>query len=218
MDKADGQGERTTGNPASAVQGAATRKAIVAATIAIIGERGWDTVKTRAVAERAGVPHGAVSYHFAGKGDLLRVAATEAVTQMFAAPIALARAAGGVAELLDGTLGWYSAEGVNDPSVTVLVEVLRAAAHDDTLRDRLAAELRAYRAAITDLVERDQRRGVITARPAPAAVAVVIAALLDGLLVHLLVDADLDAGDAATTIRALLFTEPDGTGPADATA
>lgn len=217
MDKSDGQGERTS-RPASAVQGVATRKAIITAAIALIGERGWDTVTTRGVAERAGVPHGAVSYHFAGKRDLLRIAAAEAVTRMFADPIALAREAGGVGELLDGTLGWYAAGGVNDPSVTVLVEVLRAAAHDDALADRLGAELRTYRAAVTDLVERDQRRGAMAARPAPGAVAVIVAALLDGLLLHMLVDPTLDAGDAATTIRALLFPGPAGTGATDAPA
>ncbi len=47
-------------------------------------------VRTRAVAERAGLPHGAVSYHFRGKQELL----TEAALYTFAQAIPLADLAG----------------------------------------------------------------------------------------------------------------------------
>ncbi len=40
-------------------------------------------MRTRAVAERAGLPHGTVSYHFRGKQELLTEAALNTVERMF---------------------------------------------------------------------------------------------------------------------------------------
>ncbi|HEX3814380.1 MAG TPA: helix-turn-helix domain-containing protein, partial [Mycobacteriales bacterium] len=71
MDKSSGQVSSTGGstrrNPASAP----TRERLMAAAAELIAELGWGRVTTRAVAERAGLPHGSVSYHFRGKQDLL---------------------------------------------------------------------------------------------------------------------------------------------------
>ena len=53
-------------------RGEARRKAILRATLAIIGERGPDAVTHRAVAERAGLPLSATTYWFASKEDLLQ--------------------------------------------------------------------------------------------------------------------------------------------------
>ena len=47
----------------------------------LIAELGWGRVTTRAVAERAELPHGAVSYHFRGKQELLAEAALHAFQQ-----------------------------------------------------------------------------------------------------------------------------------------
>ena len=47
----------------------------MAAAAELVAELGWGRVTTRAVAERAGLPHGAVSYHFRGKQELLTEAA-----------------------------------------------------------------------------------------------------------------------------------------------
>jgi TetR/AcrR family transcriptional regulator, regulator of biofilm formation and stress response len=47
---------------------------ILAATLAIIGERGLEAVTHRAVAERAGASLGAISHHFPSRSDLLQEA------------------------------------------------------------------------------------------------------------------------------------------------
>src|SRR6185312_880765 len=54
---------------------AATRERLLRAAAELIADLGWARVTTRAVAERAGLPHGAVSYHFHGKRELLIEAA-----------------------------------------------------------------------------------------------------------------------------------------------
>lgn len=211
MDKSNGQVGRTTGNPSSGEQGAATRTAIIQAATALIGEVGWGVVTTRAIAERAGVPHGAVSYHFAGKRELLRSAAAAAIAEIFAGPIALAREAGGLEQLLEGTLSWYRAGGVNDPSVGVLMEVLREAVRDEPLRELIARENGDYRVAVADLVRRDRERGLPGAAPSTAAspegLAAVVAALFDGLLLHLLIDPELDLRETIAAIDVLLLGE-----------
>jgi TetR/AcrR family transcriptional regulator, regulator of biofilm formation and stress response len=53
---------------------------ILAATMAIIGERGLQAITHRAVAKRAGVSLGAISHHFPTRADLLRSALRRAAT------------------------------------------------------------------------------------------------------------------------------------------
>lgn len=200
MDKSDGQG----GRPTSAEQGAATRRAIIDAAVALIGELGWGQVTTRAIAARAQVPHGAVAYHFNGKADLLREAAIFATTRALAEPIALARQAGSVAELVEGTFAWYSTGGMSDPSAALLLEVTREGVRDDALRESFAAILRDYRAALADLVRADQERAAIPRQADPAGIAALVAALLDGLMLHLILDPHLDIQATASAVRTLL--------------
>ncbi|MGW1076012.1 TetR/AcrR family transcriptional regulator [Streptomyces sp. NPDC002537] len=52
---------------------------IAAATEQVIAERGIEGLTHRAVAERAGVPLGATTYHFATKDDLIQAALTRCV-------------------------------------------------------------------------------------------------------------------------------------------
>lgn len=203
MDKSDGQG----GRPTSAEQGAATRRAIIEAAIALIGEVGWGQVTTRAIAARAGVPHGAVGYHFTGKADLLREAALTATAQALAEPIAMVRHAGSVREVMEGTFAWYSGGGLADPSAGLLLEIAREAVRDEALREPMAEVLRDYRAALADLVRADQERGALRPDVPPEGVAATVAALLDGLLLHLLLDPGLDTHDTATAVRTLLGGE-----------
>ncbi|MCP9949824.1 TetR/AcrR family transcriptional regulator [Actinomadura madurae] len=200
MDKATGQGTR----PSSVEQGAATRAAILTATAALIGELGWGQVTMRAIAARAGVPHGAISYHFQGKDDLLRQAAIAGTLQALAEPLAMAQAAGDVREMFEGTLGWFAGGGLEDPSVALLLETVRQSSRDPSLREPLATEMRRFRVALTELVRRDQEQGAVTAAPPASGTATVVAALLDGLLLHLILDPELDLQGAAEAVRTLL--------------
>jgi hypothetical protein len=54
MDKSNGQAGRTAAS-------APTREKLMAAAAELIAELGWGRVTTRAVAERAGLPHGALT-------------------------------------------------------------------------------------------------------------------------------------------------------------
>jgi hypothetical protein len=61
-----------------------------------------------------------------------------------------------------------------------------------------------FRSALTELVERDQRDGRVTPSLPPSGTAKVVAALLDGLLLHLVLDPELDLSDAAEAVRTFL--------------
>jgi AcrR family transcriptional regulator len=200
VDNASEQGDR----PTSAEQGAATRAAILDAAAALIGELGWGRVTMRGIAARAGVPHGAISYHFQGKDDVLRQAAVAGTLRALAQPLAMARGAGSVREMFEGTLGWFAAGGLRDPSVALLLETVRQSGRDPSLREPLSAEVSKFRSALTELVERDQRDGRVTPSLPPSGTAKVVAALLDGLLLHLVLDPELDLSDAAEAVRTFL--------------
>ncbi|MBO2453412.1 TetR/AcrR family transcriptional regulator [Actinomadura barringtoniae] len=200
MDKSSGQGNR----PTSAEQGEATRAAILKAAAALIGENGWGHVTTRAIAARAGVPHGAVSYHFRGKDDLLRQAAVAATVEALAVPIAMVRSAGSVREVLEGTMAWYASGALDDPSMALLLETARQSSRDEELREPFAEVLRTYRAALSDLVRADQERGDLGAGASPEGIAMAVAALLDGLMLHLVADPGLDAQEGVRAVLDLM--------------
>ena len=169
----------------------------------LIAERGWGRVTTRAVAERAGVPHGSVSYHFRGKQELLTEAALHAFQQ--AVPIEEFAALATV----DDLIGLIAAE-VGDPDAIdsvlsrLMLEAMREAARDPPLRERMGAMLGQYRRLIVETVRAEQGRGAVFGGAPPEAIAILLGAVGDGLLLHVLLDPELDTTAAIEALRSLL--------------
>src|SRR5690606_20241586 len=92
--------------------GQATRRRLLDAAAVLIAEVGWGRVTTRAVAERAGLPHGTVSYHFPGKQALLSEAALELVERSF--PLEELRAADDLADVMSQMRAWADGPGPVD--------------------------------------------------------------------------------------------------------
>ena len=134
---------------------------------------------TRAVAERAGLPHGAVSYHFRGKQGLLIEAAMFAFARAIPADDFAALA--GVEDLI----GLISAEVADRDAI-------------DPVLSRLM--IQAVRAG-------QERGAVFTGAPADA-IAALLGAVGDGLLLHALLDPELDVHAALNALRALLAPRP----------
>lgn len=190
------------------LRSSATRQALLRAAAEVISEVGWHRARTRTITERAGVPHGAIGYHFTGKAQLLREAALAANAAALEVPVTLARQAPTVASLIEQTGAWYAAGGLADPSVRLLLETAREASRDDEVRRPTAAMLQAYREQLTELVRKDQQAGHVVAGIPPDGVAALVAALLDGLLVHLTIDPALELGSLMTALTGLLEGEP----------
>jgi AcrR family transcriptional regulator len=175
----------------------------MSAAAELIAELGWGRVTTRAVAQRADVPHGSVSYHFRGKQELLTEAALHAFQQ--ALPVTQFEALKTVDDLVELIAAEVGDPEAIDPVLSrLMLEAMREAERDSVLRERMGAMLDAYRQLMIETVRADQQRGAVFDRAPPAAIATLLAAVGDGLLLHALLDPKLDIAAAIEALRAML--------------
>lgn len=175
----------------------------MAAAAELIAELGWGRVTTRAVAERAGLPHGAVSYHFRGKQELLTEAAMFAFAR--AIPEDEFAALAGVEDLIGLIATEVADRDAIDPVLSrVMFEGVREAERDAALRERMGAMLTRYRELMVLAVRAEQQRGAIFADAPADAIATLLGAVGDGLWLHALLDPGLDVHAALNALRALL--------------
>lgn len=185
----------------------------MSAAAELIAEGGWGRVTTRAVAERAGLPHGAVSYHFRGKQELLVDATMFAFERVI--PVGEFAALSSVADLIGLIEAEVADREAIDPVTSRLMfEAMREAERDQTLRARMGAMLHQYRELMIHAVAADQARDAVFATAPADALATVLAAVGDGLLLHALIDPDLDVRAALDALRALFEPRP-GASPHD---
>jgi AcrR family transcriptional regulator len=185
----------------AAARGQVTRQRLLAAAVALIGEVGWNAVTTRLVAERAGVAPGVVHYHFSSVTELLTAAAlgfAHGLSEQFAVGLA---AQDDLAEGLEWLLGELSAYGGGDPASLLMVEMYLASTRLPALRTQLTALVRGFR---NDLAAWVAERGYDGDADALAA---LLAALLDGLILHHHLDPGLDLAALSSPLRAMLGRE-----------
>ena len=191
----------TSSHPAS------TRDRILRAAIELIAEVGGDRVRTRAVAERAGVNQALVHYHFGSMTTLLREA-DEAVLATEGAPFFAALEGTVTARaLVEGLFAAVQQIGEPTPELMVAIDMLNRAARDPESRARVKDILAEFRDLIRDRLAAAQRRGEIDEQVDTEAAAAVLAALLDGLGMHRLIDPELDVRPAIGLVTALLTPE-----------
>jgi AcrR family transcriptional regulator len=179
----------------------------MAAAAELIAELGWGRVTTRAVAERAGLPHGAVSYHFRGKQELLTEAAMYAFTR--AVPEDEFAALAGVEDLIGFIAAEITGPDAVDPMLSRLMfEAMSESERDPALRERMGAMLAQYRELMITAVRAEQERGAVFAGAPADAIATLLGAVGDGLLLHARLDPDLDVQAALNALRALLAPRP----------
>ena len=199
----DSPNEQNAARPAKKRAATRTRERLLDAAAEQIAEVGWGRVTTRSVAERAGLPHGAVSYHFSGKQELLSEAAVLVFERAF--PIAELKALASLQEALAVMERWMGEAESGDLLVAeVGVEAILESARDPNLRGRVDALLRSYRAVLAELARRDAAAGRSFAGASPQAVATLVAAAADGFFLHARLDPQLDIASAVAALRALL--------------
>lgn len=200
MDKTFGQSEWTDepDSKRSPVR-SDTRERLMAAAAELIGEIGWGRVTTRAVAERADLPHGTVSYHFRGKQDLLVSAAIWTFTQALSADSFTS--AGSIDELL----ALVGDPEVIDPAMSrLMLETMREAERDPALGDRVRTMTDQYQQLIIRILRAEQERGKIAPDISPEGLSMLLTAVGDGLAVHVLLNPDLDLVAPLNALRTLL--------------
>jgi AcrR family transcriptional regulator len=187
---------------ASAQQTGGTRERLVEAAAALVAEQGWSAVTTRAVAERAGVNPGLVHYHFDSIEDLRVTASTSAVER---ALDTLAGLQGGrsVVESLGAAIEAMIAETRDGPMAVLTAELLVRAGRDDRIRDWMAGLLARLRAELGSAIRGGIGRGELEPVD-PEALAVLLAAIVDGLLLHVIADPGLPIHPALDTLGHLV--------------
>ncbi len=187
---------------AASARGDATRRAVVEATIALIGEVGWAGVTTRMVARRADVTQGVIHYHFGSKDALLRAAVVVAFTEMLSGPMGALSSAASITEGLAAVIASLDVLG-EEQVLRVGTESLALALRDPELGEWMRQSLIEFRGllaqglrAATPPAERDEAQ--------IGGTAVLLAALLDGLLFHRAVDPDLDLAAATAALTTLI--------------
>jgi len=199
MNRPNGQSEWTTTKRDDSFP---TRQRLIDAAAALIAELGWGQVTTRAIAERAGLPHGTVSYHFRGKQELLAEAAQHTIERLF--PMSELEAITTLEDLLSLIRSWLgNRDATESVGAGVLMEAVHESKRNPALRQHLAAILRDYRRVVAEVVRAEQSQGMLASNLAPEAVAILIAAVGDGLLLHVLLDSELNVTLAIETLFAL---------------
>lgn len=179
-----------------------TRARILEAAADLIAEGGWSAATTRALAERAGVNPALVHYHFGSIAAVLEAAVAEMTRSALAEPMAALLEA---PTLRDGIRDSLAAlRRVDERSMRLLTEVLVRAGHDDAIGTWFRGEFRDYRDLIAGRVRTAQDAGELPADLDPDGTAAVLAAIGDGLALHVLIDPELRLEPAIAALDRLL--------------
>ena len=179
------------GSPDLTFTEAARRTQIVAAAIETIAELGYARASFAQIAKRAGLSSpGLISYHFAGKDDLIG----QVVADVYATGGAVVRPFGdGAATATDelrayveGSIAFYDS---HRSHMRALIQIIMG--HPEARSRWVDAPNAAELDALEQLLTRGQRDGEFRDFP-PRTVAVIIRQLLSGALQHLLTEPDLD--------------------------
>ncbi|WP_219459861.1 FAD-dependent oxidoreductase [Nonomuraea rhizosphaerae] len=187
---------RQMASPA-AERGREVRRRLLAAAVELIPERGWTAVSTRILAERAGVAPGVVHYHFSSLTALLNEAAVGTMRQILAEATAVWDSAGTPAEAVDAMLASLKRYTGTDPASLLATEAYLAATRDDELREQIGGMVEEFRQQFGRWLD---GHGV----PDPYESAAVLAATLDGLLLHRGLGAGPDVSSMATVLHRLI--------------
>ena len=178
-------------------RGRATRARILQATAELIAEAGWSGFSTRDIAARAGVTQGIVSYHWRSKDELVREAALAASAETLQPVYDLLEQAPSVRDALGRPLELEDVFRAQPKLTLLLFETMLQAGRDPELRDALAAMIRDFRTRLAAALTTD---GVAD----PVATAAALAAALDGLFLHAVVDSRLELQTAGAVLLRLL--------------
>ena len=173
-------------------RGERTRERLLAATVEVIARDGWDAATARKIASTAGVNAGLINYHFGSKANLMLAALEATLEAEVAAPLhdagdgAEPEPPAVIASLVRLTLGPQ----ISPDARRVFESALAAIVGDPELAAALRPTLRRFRGLLADVFD----SAIAAGRMPPTdteALAILCAAMLDGLWLHSLIDPDL---------------------------
>jgi len=181
-----------------------TRNRILAAAATLVAQLGWGSVRTRAVAERAGVNPALVHYHFGSMDALLReavLARLQPELEMLARPLMEDMP---FAEALRRTLQGVAHFDLESEAGVLLAEALLRATRDGLLAQAMGGEIRAWRRLVEPSLVRAQAAGEVRTDIATGTLAMIIVAALDGFVLQHMADADAEPDAVASALARLM--------------
>ena len=157
-----------------------SRARLVAAAAEVLGEHGWVGATSRKIAASAGLNLSLIGYHFGGLDGLLLAAVRDATRRLVERTAAEIRG-GDLVALAETTLR-LADDPLVRPALRVLTEASVQASRDADIAAEVQRYLLGFRASLREPVARALGR---SAEPALVeAVSALLAAALDGLLLH----------------------------------
>ena len=177
------------------------RQRLLSAAVELIPELGWNAVSTRILAQRAGLAPGLVHYHFDSLQALLRQASITSMREALQAMDIIFEQAETLESGLDMLVGALETYTRDDPASLLFVESYLASLRDP----RLAADLGAL---LVDFRKRFAEWLRAHGQAEPETTAAVLAAALDGILLHRALGPDLSPSAVRQVLgRVLVRTE-----------
>ncbi len=159
------------------------RRALVDAAYQVIAARGFEGLRTRAVAARARVNVATLHYYFSGKEALVR-GVTEYITEQLRAahaPVVGNRSGAALRRLRQELAGVSYYHAKRRELVAVMLELMQRAQRDPVLHRSLRRVLRRWRNVLRQIVTAGIREGTLRPDLDPEATATTVAALVAGL-------------------------------------
>src|SRR4051794_2895899 len=189
---------------ASRDEASRTRQRILRATVALMAEIGIDRVRTRTIAERAGVNPALVHYHFGSVSALVLEAAEDALRRELGPSLDVLQSGATMKASLRAVLAWIERYGERTAGSTILAEAMVKATRDPSFRRWTKRASQRFRSVILERLEAARDAGELDPNQDLNAAAVLLAASLDGLLFHRLVDPTLDVIQTAAPLESML--------------
>lgn len=182
-----------------------TRERLLHATVELMAEIGVDRVRTRSIAERAGVNPALVHYHFGSVADLVMEAAQDALLRTLGPSIEAFQSGTTIRASIRAILRWIERHGEEAPGSTILAEAMVKATRNTSFRRWATKASQRFRLIILDKLRAARDAGELDPELDLPAAAILLAAALDGLLLHRLVDPTLDVMRTDGPLEAMLI-------------
>lgn len=181
-----------------------TRERLLHATVELMAEIGIDRVRTRSIAERAGVNPALVHYHFGTVSALVMEAAQDALLRTLGPSLEAFQSGTTIGDSIRAILRWLERHGQEVPGSTILAEAMVKATRNPSFRRWATQASRRFRLVILERLRTARQAGELDPQLDVTATATLLAAALDGLLFHRLVDPKLDVMRVAGPIDGML--------------
>lgn len=187
----------------NSVRGLRRRQELIEAGLALLIEGGWPAVTTRAVAARNGANAGLIHYHFGGLPALHLAIARRAGDMVMLPVIEALLTAPDARSAIDAMRRVVPRVMSDETTLRLAVELMAGAMRHPELGDALRMGLREARGQIADWLGALNPRWPVDRRTGTAT---LVAALLDGMMLHNLLDAQLPLDPALTALGELIGT------------